>query len=86
MEPTDGRAFANRGIANLGMGNLESALTDYDKSIKFNPYHPLGYVNRAILNSLLGSHTEVLKDIDKAEEFGYDRDLLLSQIEEAKIR
>ena len=86
LEPTDGRAFANRGIARVGLGELAAAVQDYDSAVKFNPYHPLGYVNRAIANAILGNDEAVQEDITQAVELGYDEALLLAQLESAKQR
>ena len=70
----------------MGLGEVETAVHDYDSAVKFNPYHPLGYVNRAIANAVLGNDEAVQEDIAQAVELGYDEALLDAQIEAAKQR
>src|SRR5262249_30142081 len=40
-------AYANRGLAQLGLGKTDLALKDFDKAIQGNPKHALAYEGRA---------------------------------------
>lgn len=61
-------SFLNRGHANWLLGNYESSLADYTKSIIHNPSYTHAYINRARLFAFLGRDTDRLKDLKKVLE------------------
>ena len=46
MNPRDGQAYSNRGIAWTGKGDLDRAIADYTKALEINPRDAKAYVNR----------------------------------------
>jgi tetratricopeptide (TPR) repeat protein len=48
-DPDDHSTLLNRGSAHLAPGNLEEALSDFDRAIKMKPEDARNYFNRALV-------------------------------------
>ena len=60
-------AYNNRGLRLYNLGDLDGALSDYDKAISLNPdYDATVYYNRGSLKYNLGDLDGALSDYDKA--------------------
>lgn len=64
--------YANRGVAYLQLGDIDSALIAFDKAISANPELWGAYVNRGIAYDKLGSYQSALADFDRASELNPD--------------
>lgn len=64
--PNDANDYNNRGLIYFQCGELESALTDYNKAIQLNPNLAGVYNNRANYYAERGKLTEAIADYDRA--------------------
>jgi tetratricopeptide (TPR) repeat protein len=55
-----------KGLAFLGVGNLDKALECYNRAIAADPGYPYAYINRAWLYNLKGEFEKALTDSTKA--------------------
>lgn len=54
LDPTNSRAFNNRALANVALGQTDQALADYTAAIKIDPTYVRAYQNRIRLLEQLG--------------------------------
>ncbi|MBN2682304.1 MAG: tetratricopeptide repeat protein [Bacteroidales bacterium] len=66
--PTFFEAFANRGLVNLYLGNLDAALNDLNKAVKYMPTYAVSYYNRGLVLAALGKDLEAIADFNEALE------------------
>lgn len=66
LDPTEARAYTNRGIAKIAMGQIAEALPDYDRAIELNPRLAGAYTNRANVRNNLGDVEGAIADYDRA--------------------
>jgi protein O-mannosyl-transferase len=68
--PAKERSYDNRGNAYLNQGDLDRAISEYDKAIEINPGSFLAYNNRAGAYLKKGDQAKALSDYGKAIELG----------------
>ena len=68
IQPNDSLAYHNRAVAHFKLGDLTSAIKDFDLAIKYNAKDAKAYYNRAIVHSILGNYTAAIADGIKAIE------------------
>jgi tetratricopeptide (TPR) repeat protein len=64
----DAMAFYNRGSAYHSKGEVDRAITDYDKAIGLKPDYAAAYENRALAYTAKGDYTRAVADVTKAGE------------------
>ena len=67
-DPRDPIAYHYRGIAYGLKGDLDRAISDYNKAIEFNPTYAPAYDNRARAYASKGDYTHAVADVTKATE------------------
>jgi tetratricopeptide (TPR) repeat protein len=65
-------AYNNRGAARFVKGNLDEALTDYDRAILIDPRYANAYRNRAVLKLVQGKPADAEKDFDQCRRLESD--------------
>jgi tetratricopeptide (TPR) repeat protein len=68
LEPNFARAWEGRGQARLNKGDLEGALTDFDRAIELKPDLAKAYANRALTRYALDNERGAEADAAKAIE------------------
>ena len=84
VDPQDAEAYFNRGIGYVRNGQRERGVQDFDEAITLNPGYTQVYYHRAFAHTRLGEDSLAEHEIHSAGELGMDRELLVSQIEQAK--
>ena len=74
--------FYQRGLLLIAMGQLESAVVDFNTAIEADPDHMQAYLNRSMMHALAGRSEEARNDVEKAVALGADRPSLESRIAE----
>ena len=64
--PAFAEAYAQRGLAKLKTGNLETALHDYDSAIYYDKKDARLWLNRGIIHMRLGYYDHAINDFSKA--------------------
>ncbi|MGM3293873.1 hypothetical protein, partial [Escherichia coli] len=64
--PTYGVPYNNRGVIQLRRGALQSALDDFNLSIKYAPKFLLGWTNRARVRTMMKDFDGALADFAEA--------------------
>ena len=65
------RAYKNRGVVYLNLGQFELAIKDYDEFIKLVPEDAGAYWNRGVAFKGLGNDIEAERNFKKSIELGY---------------
>ncbi len=68
----------------LNLGEYHLAIQDYDEALAIFPRLGEAYAGRARSYQFLGRDLEAQQDVDRAVEFGYDRLLLETEIEDGR--
>ena len=63
--PGSYRGFYMRGLAQQELGNVDSALADYDKSIQLNPRWGIVYYSRGMAYAARRDHDRAIADFDR---------------------
>jgi hypothetical protein len=71
LDPTNHRAYINRGLAYQKLGNMQQAIEDYGKAISVNSDDGKVYYLRGLALKRLDMHEEAVTDIIKAADLGY---------------
>jgi Flp pilus assembly protein TadD len=71
LDPTNARAYLNRGIAYERIDNMQQAITDYSKAIELVPKDAKAYYIRGMLLWRLRNGTEAINDLRTSAELGY---------------
>jgi tetratricopeptide (TPR) repeat protein len=73
LDPHNDGAFVNRGIAYRRLGDIDSAIRDYDEAIRLNPRYAHAYNNRGIILLEQGNLDRAVADFERAirEQPGY---------------
>jgi tetratricopeptide (TPR) repeat protein len=66
--PNDAIAYHHRGLASQAAGELDRAITDYNKAIALKPNYGLVYESRARVFAAKGDYTNAVADITRAGE------------------
>lgn len=66
IDPNDGYAFGNRGLARSYVGDFKGAISDYSKAIEIDPNDYITYVNRGVSKSDIGDYKGAIADFDMA--------------------
>ena len=74
--------FYQRGLLLIAMGQIESAVIDFNTAIEYDPNHMEAYLNRSMMHTLAGRSKEARNDVEKAVALGADRPSLESRITE----
>jgi tetratricopeptide (TPR) repeat protein len=64
--PTTYLSYFNRGRAKQELGDIESALIDYNEALRINPDYYLAYNGRGFIKNKLGDYEGALEDINSA--------------------
>ncbi len=70
MDPSNARAFLNRGISYECINNIKEAFADYGKAIELHPESGKVYYMRGMLLWRIGD-AMAITDLEKSAEFGY---------------
>jgi tetratricopeptide (TPR) repeat protein len=70
MDPSNARAFLNRGISYECINNMKAAFADYGKAIELRPEDGKAYYIRGMLLWRVGD-AMAITDLEKSAEFGY---------------
>ena len=62
----DAKAYNDRGIAKMNLGQHQQAINDYNRAIKLDPNYAKAYNNRGIANMILGKHEQAINDYNQA--------------------
>ena len=84
IDPHDAVAYFTRGVGYIRIGQRERGVQDFDEAIRLDPRYTEAYRHRAFAHTRLGEDSLAEQDIDRAVELGMDRELLESQIDQAK--
>ena len=68
LNPTDAKAYNNRGVAKDSLGQYDAAIADYDRAIELNPTDAKAYYNRGNAKDELGQYDAAIADHDRAIE------------------
>ena len=60
--------YFNRGWSNFNAGKLDKALSDFDRSISYNPGYADTYFSRAVVQHERGARDQSLADLDRYKE------------------
>jgi tetratricopeptide (TPR) repeat protein len=71
MDPTNTRAYLNRGIAYERMNNLQQAVEDYSRAIELSPQDAKVYYMRGSILWRFGQDKEATADLQAAADLGY---------------
>jgi len=66
MEPDNGAAYNNRGLAHYRLWHYETAIADLNKAIELLPHLDLVYSNRGAIYHRTGEYDKALTDLDEA--------------------
>jgi tetratricopeptide (TPR) repeat protein len=69
--PNDAIAHYSRGVAYQFQGEVDRAISDFNKAIELNPYHASAYDNRARAYAGKGDYIHAVADVTKASELAY---------------
>jgi hypothetical protein len=64
--PKKARPYGNRGVANIYLGNLDQAISDFNTVIYINPNYYKAYVHRGNAYVTKGNFIQAFSDFDKA--------------------
>ncbi len=64
--PDKARVNMERGIANIEIGQYQSAIGDLNKAIRLNPYYAKSYYNRGLVCAKLGLYRQTIEDCSEA--------------------
>ena len=76
MDPSHYKAYKNRGKAYVQLGDLDSALEDFNKAIEIRPDYDQPYYDRALVYRELGNAGAAVKDLERFLEISEDDDLM----------
>ncbi len=68
IDPQLSVAYFKRGNAHLDLGELDRALSDYDKAIELDPRDAVAYFNRSLAHERLGHRARAKQDRSRALE------------------
>ena len=71
LDPTNQRAYFNRGITYERVGNLHQAIDDFSKAIELAPRDAKVYYVCGFARKRLGMEDEAMEDFKKAARLGY---------------
>ena len=71
LDPSNARAYLNRGIAYERVNNEQQAFEDYSKAIQLLPQDAKVYYVRGMLLWRSGRHSRALADLKKSADMGY---------------
>jgi tetratricopeptide (TPR) repeat protein len=71
LDPTNARAYLNRGMAYEGINNMQQAIADYSKAIELVPKDAKAYYMQGFLFWRLGHYMEAISDLRISAAFGY---------------
>ena len=89
LDPSNARAWSNRGVARSKKGEFEKALSDFDEALRLDPNYHNAIHNRALTLALKSFETERKEFTEKLrEEYGEQLEITTEQSEEdvAKLR
>jgi protein O-mannosyl-transferase len=66
--PNIARPYNERGSVYCNKGNIDQAISDYNKAIEINPRHAAAYNNRGVAYLNKGNFVQVISDCNKAIE------------------
>lgn len=66
-------ALSNLGVAELNMGNVESADQHFQKASELDPHYPVPYFNLAVISMFQDRKAEAKTFLKKSRELGYSR-------------
>ena len=80
-------AYNNRGATLCERGELDKAITDYNRSIQIDPRLAVAYLNRGLVLLIQGKTTEAERDFDQCIKLDSDlRTVLAKRISEINRR
>ena len=65
-EARDPRLYLEQGQAHAGLGRIEQAIRDYDRSIRLDPNNAAACLSCSDAKSEIGQHEKAIKDFDRA--------------------
>ena len=71
LDPTNARAYLNRGMAYERMNNLQQAIEDYSRAIELSPQDAKVYYIRGALLWRLEKESEAIADMKVAADLHY---------------
>jgi len=73
LSPSDGKAFADRGVAKHALKDYEGAIRDFDESIRLDPKNSDRYLRRANTKRIMGDYASAEKDYGEAQRLRAER-------------
>ena len=70
--PEDAKAYTNRGVAKLKLGDYRGAIADFDRAIELNPDAAAACYGRGGAKSKLGDYEGAIADYSRAIEIKPD--------------
>jgi Tfp pilus assembly protein PilF len=67
-QPSNARAYSNRGLTKFEKGDFDGALADYNRSVELSPASFQPYINRGIVKNKVGDENGSNSDFSKAIE------------------
>ena len=64
----DPRAYGNRGIAQVVLGNFDAGMADLDKAIELDPTDAMFWNNRSYTHLKIGEVDAAMADVNRAIE------------------
>jgi len=71
LDPSNAKAYLNRGIAYERMNNAQQAFEDYSRAIQLLPQDGKAYYMRGILLGRHGNDSEAIADLKASADLGY---------------
>ncbi|MEW5821765.1 MAG: tetratricopeptide repeat protein [Cyanobacteriota bacterium] len=65
-EPSNAKAYHDRGFAQYQLGNNQEAIADFTRAIEIKPDYSEAYYNRGRVHYSLGNSQESIEDINKS--------------------
>jgi Flp pilus assembly protein TadD len=64
LDPLDGEAAVNLGVALMSLGEDEEAVTAFERAIRSNPGLPQAYLNLAVLHHAQGRRGKAIETLE----------------------
>ena len=71
LDPTNAKAYLNRGVAYERINNAQQAFEDYSRAIQLLPQDAKAYYMRGKLLGRCGKDSEAMADLKKSADLGY---------------
>jgi tetratricopeptide (TPR) repeat protein len=68
INPSDSKAYYNRGVTRSRLGDSQGAIADYNEALRINPNYAKAYNVRGYARAELGDKQGAIQDFQKAAD------------------